>query len=169
MQCIVAKRLQAVPPLQMTWERNGAYTVLTDNGIQFRLPPRYADGPTARFSTDGAASACFCSVMSMSMPNHSTSSPLASRPARSSSATGPRDGGCGARSHYATPHCRLPFKCRRGEVFGMHGSGPADAEHFLSGLARELHPLRFRLDMKSRHSRALPIMVRRPNHPQSVT
>lgn len=25
------------------------HTVLTDNGIQFRLPPRYADGPTARF------------------------------------------------------------------------------------------------------------------------
>jgi len=27
------------------------HTVLTDNGIQFRLPPRYADGPTARLST----------------------------------------------------------------------------------------------------------------------
>ena len=27
------------------------HTVLTDNGIQFRLPPRYANGPTARFST----------------------------------------------------------------------------------------------------------------------
>ena len=27
------------------------HTVLTDNGIQFRLPPRYAEGPTARFST----------------------------------------------------------------------------------------------------------------------
>src|ERR1700757_483181 len=26
-------------------------TVLTDNGIQFRLPPRYADGPTARYLT----------------------------------------------------------------------------------------------------------------------
>ena len=26
------------------------HTVLTDNGIQFRLPPRYADGPTARFA-----------------------------------------------------------------------------------------------------------------------
>src|SRR5947208_7229418 len=25
------------------------HTVLTDNGIQFCLPPRYADGPTARF------------------------------------------------------------------------------------------------------------------------
>jgi transposase InsO family protein len=25
------------------------HTVLTDNGIQFRLPPRYADGPTARY------------------------------------------------------------------------------------------------------------------------
>ena len=27
------------------------HTVLTDNGIQFRLPPRYADGPTARYLT----------------------------------------------------------------------------------------------------------------------
>ena len=27
------------------------HIVLTDNGIQFRLPPRYADGPTARFAT----------------------------------------------------------------------------------------------------------------------
>ncbi len=27
------------------------HTVLTDNAIQFRLPPRYADGPTARFVT----------------------------------------------------------------------------------------------------------------------
>ena len=27
------------------------HTVLTDNGIQFRLPPRYADGPNARWST----------------------------------------------------------------------------------------------------------------------
>ena len=27
------------------------HTVLTDNGIQFRIPPRYADGPTARFVT----------------------------------------------------------------------------------------------------------------------
>ena len=27
------------------------HTVLTDNGIQFRLPPRYAHGPTARFVT----------------------------------------------------------------------------------------------------------------------
>ncbi len=26
-------------------------TVLTDNGIQFRLPPRYADAPTARYLT----------------------------------------------------------------------------------------------------------------------
>ena len=25
------------------------HTVLTDNGIQFRFPPRYAEGPTARF------------------------------------------------------------------------------------------------------------------------
>lgn len=27
------------------------HTVLTDNGIQFRFPPRYANGPTARFIT----------------------------------------------------------------------------------------------------------------------
>ena len=27
------------------------HTVLTDNGIQFRLPPRYANGPTARYVT----------------------------------------------------------------------------------------------------------------------
>lgn len=27
------------------------YTVLTDNGIQFTFPPRYADGPTARYRT----------------------------------------------------------------------------------------------------------------------
>ena len=27
------------------------HTVLTDNGIQFRLPPRYADAPTARYLT----------------------------------------------------------------------------------------------------------------------
>ncbi len=27
------------------------HTVLTDNGIQFRLPPRYAGGPTAQYVT----------------------------------------------------------------------------------------------------------------------
>jgi hypothetical protein len=27
------------------------HTVLTNNGIQFRLPPRHADGPTARYVT----------------------------------------------------------------------------------------------------------------------
>ena len=27
------------------------HTVLTDNGIQFTFPPRYADGPTARYAT----------------------------------------------------------------------------------------------------------------------
>src|SRR3954449_3902753 len=27
------------------------HTVLTDNGIQFRLPPRHANGPTARYTT----------------------------------------------------------------------------------------------------------------------
>ena len=28
------------------------HTVLTDNGIQFTFPPRYAGGPTARYVTD---------------------------------------------------------------------------------------------------------------------
>ena len=27
------------------------HTVLTDNGVQFTFPPRYADGPTARYTT----------------------------------------------------------------------------------------------------------------------
>ena len=27
------------------------HTVLTDNGIQFTFPPRYADGPTAQYVT----------------------------------------------------------------------------------------------------------------------
>ena len=27
------------------------HTILTDNGIQFRIPPRYANGPTAKYST----------------------------------------------------------------------------------------------------------------------
>ena len=27
------------------------HIVLTDNGIQFTFPPRYADGPTARYMT----------------------------------------------------------------------------------------------------------------------
>jgi hypothetical protein len=27
------------------------HTVLTDNGIQFTFPPRYAGGPTARYAT----------------------------------------------------------------------------------------------------------------------
>lgn len=27
------------------------HTILTDNGIQFTYPPRYADGPTARHMT----------------------------------------------------------------------------------------------------------------------
>ena len=30
---------------------NKIYTVLTDNGAQFRYAPRSADGPTARFAT----------------------------------------------------------------------------------------------------------------------
>ena len=34
------------------------HTVLTDNGIQFRLPPRYADGPTARFVTHMSGMRC---------------------------------------------------------------------------------------------------------------
>jgi hypothetical protein len=27
------------------------HTVLTDNGVQFTFPPRYDDGPTARYVT----------------------------------------------------------------------------------------------------------------------
>jgi transposase InsO family protein len=34
------------------------HTVLTDNGIQFRFPPRYAEGPTARFMTHMFAMRC---------------------------------------------------------------------------------------------------------------
>ena len=34
------------------------HTVLTDNGIQFRLPPRYANGPTARFGSHMFAMRC---------------------------------------------------------------------------------------------------------------
>jgi len=34
------------------------HTVLTDNGIQFRFPPRYADGPTARYITHMFAMRC---------------------------------------------------------------------------------------------------------------
>ena len=34
------------------------HTVLTDNGIQFRLPPRYAGGPTARYLTHMFAMRC---------------------------------------------------------------------------------------------------------------
>ena len=34
------------------------HTILTDNGIQFRFPPRYADGPTARFITHMFAMCC---------------------------------------------------------------------------------------------------------------
>jgi transposase InsO family protein len=34
------------------------HTILTDNGIQFRYPPRYADGPTARYMTHMFAMRC---------------------------------------------------------------------------------------------------------------
>ena len=34
------------------------HTILTDNGIQFRYPPRYANGPTARFMTHMFAKRC---------------------------------------------------------------------------------------------------------------
>jgi transposase InsO family protein len=34
------------------------HTILTDNGIQFRYPPRYADGPTARYMTHMFALRC---------------------------------------------------------------------------------------------------------------
>ena len=34
------------------------HTILTDNGIQFRYAPRYADGPTARHMTHMFAMRC---------------------------------------------------------------------------------------------------------------
>ncbi|PXW52503.1 integrase-like protein [Chelatococcus asaccharovorans] len=34
------------------------HTILTDNGIQFRFPPRYANGPTARYTTHMFAMRC---------------------------------------------------------------------------------------------------------------
>ena len=34
------------------------HTILTDNGIQFRFPPRYANGPTARHITPMFAMRC---------------------------------------------------------------------------------------------------------------
>lgn len=34
------------------------HTILTDNGIQFRYPPRHADGPTARYMTHMFAMRC---------------------------------------------------------------------------------------------------------------
>ena len=34
------------------------HTILTDNGIQFRIPPRYANGPTAKYSTHMFAQRC---------------------------------------------------------------------------------------------------------------
>lgn len=34
------------------------HTILTDNGIRFRYPPRYADGPTARYMTHMFAMRC---------------------------------------------------------------------------------------------------------------
>ena len=34
------------------------HTILTDNGIQFRFPPRYANGPTARYITHMFAMRC---------------------------------------------------------------------------------------------------------------
>jgi transposase len=34
------------------------HTILTDNGIQFRFPPRYANGPTARYVTHMFAMRC---------------------------------------------------------------------------------------------------------------
>lgn len=34
------------------------HTVLTDNGVQFRYPPRYADGSTARYTTHMSGMRC---------------------------------------------------------------------------------------------------------------
>jgi hypothetical protein len=44
------------------------HTVLTDNGIQFRLPPRYANGPTARYVTHMFDMRCRGTVSSTASP-----------------------------------------------------------------------------------------------------
>jgi transposase InsO family protein len=48
------------------------HTVLTDNGIQFRFPPRYSDGPTARSMTHMFALWCRASNIEhqFAKPNH---------------------------------------------------------------------------------------------------
>ena len=46
-------------PLSVSNEsRTKRNVLLTDNGIQFRFPPRYAEGPTARFITHMFAMRC---------------------------------------------------------------------------------------------------------------
>ena len=48
------------------------HTVLTDNGIQFTFPPRYADGPTARYATHMFDMRCQENGMEhrLTKPNH---------------------------------------------------------------------------------------------------
>ena len=48
------------------------HTVLTDNGIQFTFPPRYADGPTARYATHMFDMRCRENGMEhrLTKPNH---------------------------------------------------------------------------------------------------
>ena len=48
------------------------HTVLTDNGIQFRFPPRYADGPTATFITHMFDMRCRETASSTAAPKSTT-------------------------------------------------------------------------------------------------
>ena len=45
------------------------HTVLTDNGIQFTFPPRYANGPTARYATHMFEMRCRENRIEHSSPN----------------------------------------------------------------------------------------------------
>jgi transposase-like protein len=52
------------------------HTVLTDNGIQFTFPPRYADGPTARYATICSIGAAANTASSTGSPNRTIPGPL---------------------------------------------------------------------------------------------
>ena len=53
------------------------HTVLTDNGIQFTYPPRYAEGPTARFMTTSSTCAAVRTASSIASPRSSIPGPTA--------------------------------------------------------------------------------------------
>ena len=53
------------------------HTVLTDNGIQFTFPPRYADGPTARYATHMFDMRCRETASSIGSPNRTIPGPTA--------------------------------------------------------------------------------------------